>query len=81
MFTAQPPCSITEHAISAVKDNVCYPLFQIDRRFYAANAAHRHLPGKGRTCRPLRHVTRAGEERLREASKLFVEGERPAEIP
>ena len=80
MFTAQTPCSTTEHAISAGKDSVCYPLLQIDRQIHAANAAHRHFTGRGRTCKPLRHVTRAGEERLREASKLFVEGKHPAEL-
>ena len=81
MFTAQLPCSFTEHALSAAKDSVCYPVLQLDRQLQAGNATHRQFPGKGKTCKPLRHVTRAGEERLREASKLFVEGQCPAEMP
>lgn len=81
MFTAQLPCSLTEHALSVAKDSVCYPVPPLDRQFYAGNATHRHFPGKGKTCKPLRHVTRAGEERLREASKLFVEGQCPSEMP
>ena len=80
MFTAQIPCSITEHAISAAKDGKGYSVRQTDRHIRAADATHRYFPIKGKTCKPLRHVTRAGEERLREASKLFVEGASHAEI-
>ena len=80
MFTAKIPSSLTEHAISAAKDGICYPVRQLDRHSHAADATYRHFPIKGKTCKPLRHVTRAGEERLREASKLFVEGETHARM-
>ena len=80
MFTARIPCSITEHATSAAKDTLCYSVRPLDRHTHAADAIYRHFPIKGRSCSPLRHVTRAGEERLREASKLYAEGGRPAEM-
>lgn len=77
MFTQQTPCSITEHAIFAAKEGSIHPVRQLDRHLRTADATYLHFPLKGRTCKHLRHVSRAASEErpgLREASKLFVEG-------
>ena len=78
MFTAHSSCSVTEHATSIPYSSFPLPPSQVIRDGYTT--AYRLLPIKGRTCKSSRHVSRAGsEERVREAAKLYNEGDEPRE--
>lgn len=75
MFATQIPCSITDHTKQTIIDTRHQWLHPSYRQGHTVDATHRLFPLKGRTCKHVRHVSRAGsEEGLKEGSKLYVEG-------